>query len=142
MATIEVFDPPMCCSTGVCGTDPDERLAQFSADLDWLKRQGMQVRRYNLSQEPTAFINQPDVARIVSETDGEGLPVVVLGGSVVSRGEYPSRQRLAELVRLSAAGDASPTEPSTERPHQMPSLSVVQPGGSCGGGTADGKECC
>ncbi len=39
--TIEVFDPPMCCSTGVCSPEPDDRLAQFSADLDWLNHQGI-----------------------------------------------------------------------------------------------------
>ena len=33
MAKIEVYDPAMCCSTGVCGPEPDEQLARFSADL-------------------------------------------------------------------------------------------------------------
>ena len=51
---IDVYDPPMCCPTGVCGTDADDVLARFAADLDWLARQGVQVRRYNLSQEPQA----------------------------------------------------------------------------------------
>ena len=72
MTTLEVFDPPMCCSTGVCGPEPDDRLAQFSADLDWLKRRGIPVRRYNLSQEPAAFINQPEVARILLDSAAGG----------------------------------------------------------------------
>lgn len=104
MPKIEVYDPPMCCSTGVCGPDPDEELTRFSADLDWLKRQGVEVQRYNLAQEPTAFTSQPDVARIVNETGGDDLPVVVFDGRVVSQGEYPSREQLAEL----AGGSKSP----------------------------------
>ncbi|WP_164104533.1 arsenite efflux transporter metallochaperone ArsD [Candidatus Laterigemmans baculatus] len=143
MATIEVFDPPMCCSTGVCGPEPDERLAQFSADLDWLKRQGMQVRRYNLSQEPAAFVNQPDVARVLRETDGEGLPVVIIDGSVVSHGEYPARQRLAEMVGLSARVDQNPGAQPSELQRQSPSLSVVPPGGGCcGGSKGNDSGCC
>ncbi len=33
MTTIEVFDPAMCCSTGVCGPQVDPDLARFAADL-------------------------------------------------------------------------------------------------------------
>jgi hypothetical protein len=35
--TLCVFDPAMCCSTGVCGPSVDPELARFAADLDWLK---------------------------------------------------------------------------------------------------------
>lgn len=143
MANIEVFDPPMCCSTGVCGPEPDDRLAQFAADLDWLKQQGLQVRRYNLSQEPTAFINQADVARILRETDGQGLPAVVVDGTLVSQGDYPSRQRLAELAGLSAAGESCPADPPQAPKRPAPALSVVQPGGGCcGGATSSDGGCC
>ncbi|MEX2621006.1 MAG: arsenic metallochaperone ArsD family protein, partial [Egibacteraceae bacterium] len=55
MVTVEVFDPAMCCSTGVCGPSVDPALARFASDLDWLGEQGAQVRRYNLGQEPGAF---------------------------------------------------------------------------------------
>ena len=58
MPTVRVFDPPMCCSTGVCGPSVDPELARFTADLDWLKKQGVQVERFNLSQQPGAFASQ------------------------------------------------------------------------------------
>jgi hypothetical protein len=48
----QIFDPPMCCSTGLCGPGVDPALVTFSADLDWLKRQGIDVERCNLSQQP------------------------------------------------------------------------------------------
>lgn len=137
MAKIEVFDPPMCCTSGVCGPQPDERLAQFSANLDWLKRQGNEVRRYNLSQEPTAFTARPEVAKILRETDGAGLPIILVDGNVVSQGDYPSQQMLAEL-----AGLTTPTA-STSPQIASPSLSVIAPaGGCCSGSSDDGKGCC
>jgi hypothetical protein len=105
MLKLEVFDPPMCCSTGVCGPQPDPRLAVFSADLDWLRRQGVAVRRYNLSQEPAAFAAHPGVARLLRQTDGECLPIVVADGQVVSQVVYPSRQELLGFAGLSETAE-------------------------------------
>jgi len=55
MTAVRVFDPAMCCSTGVCGPSVDPQLARFSADLDWLTSQGVAVERFNLAQQPAAF---------------------------------------------------------------------------------------
>ncbi|MDH3390414.1 MAG: arsenic metallochaperone ArsD family protein, partial [Desulfobulbaceae bacterium] len=33
MSGIEIYDPPMCCPTGVCGPNVDPELVQFAADL-------------------------------------------------------------------------------------------------------------
>ncbi|HUE75057.1 MAG TPA: arsenite efflux transporter metallochaperone ArsD [Pirellulaceae bacterium] len=108
MPKIEVFDPPMCCTTGVCGPEPDARLAVFAADLKWLQDQGVEVRRYNLAQEPAAFVAQPQVKEVLDSTGGEGLPVVIIDGQVASRREYPSRSRLQELAKIE--GQAAPGE--------------------------------
>ncbi|WP_353562108.1 arsenic metallochaperone ArsD family protein, partial [Longimonas sp.] len=49
MPKIDVFDPPMCCSTGVCGPEADDTLVSFSGALRWLRRHGVEVTRYNPS---------------------------------------------------------------------------------------------
>ncbi|EHX8981050.1 arsenic metallochaperone ArsD family protein, partial [Klebsiella pneumoniae] len=49
MKMLTVFDPAMCCSTGVCGSDVDQVLVNFSADVQWLKGRGVQIERYNLA---------------------------------------------------------------------------------------------
>ena len=59
--TLQIFDPAMCCSTGVCGPDVDTKLVQFAADLDWLKKQDVIVQRHNLSQNPAAFVDNKNV---------------------------------------------------------------------------------
>ena len=53
---IEVFDPAMCCSTGVCGPSVPPALARFAGDLEWLARHGVDVTRYGLTHEPQAFV--------------------------------------------------------------------------------------
>ena len=95
MIAVRVFDPAMCCSTGICGPSVDPQLARFAADLDWLNSQGVSVERFNLSQQPAAFAD--DVAvKTALETKGEaGLPLVKVNGEVKSSGTYPSRDELA-----------------------------------------------
>lgn len=86
MNKVEVFDPPICCSTGVCGPSVDSALVRFSTDLHWLANQRIAVERYNLAQQPRASLcpasdelarehlellrgslaRRPDAARLVS----------------------------------------------------------------------------
>jgi hypothetical protein len=95
--TIRVFDPAMCCATGVCGPSADAELARVAADLDWLRKQGVRVERFNLSQQPAAFAETP----AVKEALGRGmdvLPLVLVDDRVVVEGAYPSRETLAALA--------------------------------------------
>ena len=96
MTTVEVFDPPMCCSTGVCGPSVDPALAAFAADLAWLGQRGTTVERHNLSQEPGAFAGNDVVRSLLAEQGDKALPAVVVDGTLRSWGRYPSRD---ELVR-------------------------------------------
>ncbi len=121
MPRIEVFDPPMCCSTGVCGTDPNPMLARFSADLEWLKQQGVDVQRYNLAQEPAAFTENAAIKNLLDETDGDGLPAILVDGRLVSRGSYPERDALAELAGVPGLNGEAEGE-SDGSPTASPSL--------------------
>jgi hypothetical protein len=101
VSKVQVFDPPMCCSTGVCGPQVDPALVRFSADLEWLKENGVLVERFNLSQEPAAFVANPVVADAIRGRDG-GLPLVLVDGKIAAQGVYPAREVLASLVGLTA----------------------------------------
>jgi SAM-dependent methyltransferase len=103
MKTVQVYDKPMCCSTGVCGPEVDPVLPKFAADLDWLKNQGHHVERYNLAQQPQAFIENKAIHHLLSTAGTDCLPVVVVDGEVVSQTVYPSREDLAGWVAGSPA---------------------------------------
>lgn len=109
---IKVFDPPMCCDTGVCGPDVDPKLTQFAADLDWLKDRGVDVSRFNLSQEPEAFVDHPSVQEALDESGNDCLPLLVVDGEIVARGFYPSRDQLGSLAGVEAGGGDEPDEES------------------------------
>jgi arsenite methyltransferase len=103
MKTIEIFDPPMCCSTGVCGPSIDPVLPRFVADLHWLANQGVQVNRYNLAQEPQAFAANENVKAVLTKDGNECLPLILINGEVASKGVYPDRRQLAEWTGLDQA---------------------------------------
>lgn len=105
MKILEVFDPAMCCSTGVCGVTVDPVLAQFAADLNWVTEQGVTVVRHNLGQEPQAFAANPAVVKEM-ETGMDRLPILVIDGAVASTGLYPSRAQLAQKLGLAVVADA------------------------------------
>jgi AhpD family alkylhydroperoxidase len=102
MNTIEVYDPPMCCSTGVCGPEVDPALVRFAADLKWLGEQGVTVQRFNLTQTPIAFAENETVRAMLTEKGESALPLVLVDGKVVVTGTYPSREELAGRVGLSS----------------------------------------
>lgn len=123
MKTIQVYDKPMCCSTGICGPDVDPVLPTFAADLDWLRNQGHHVERYNLAQQPQAFIENKAIHHLLSTTGTDCLPVIMVDGEVVSQTTYPTRKDLAGWV----AGE------TTKHP-----LPVAKPTDGCCGSTG----CC
>jgi Arsenical resistance operon protein ArsD len=130
MPTVRVFDPPMCCSTGVCGPSVDPELARFTADLDWLKKQGVQVERYNLSQQPGAFASNGVVKDALTARGNDCLPLVVVDERIAVEGAYPSRDTLAALAGVVVRKlEAAPAA-----------------GGCCGpstkGGNKSGSSCC
>ena len=98
MNRIEVFDPPMCCSTGVCGPSIDPALVRFAADLHWLANQRIVVERYNLAQQPQAFAANETVKSALKQYGNECLPLILLNGEIVSKGRYPIRVELARLT--------------------------------------------
>jgi hypothetical protein len=122
MAIIQVFEPALCCSSGVCGVDVEPQLLEFSADADWARLKGVQLERYNLAQQPMAFADSALVRRFLERSGADSLPLILVDGDVVLAGRYPQREELARWAGL-AMPDSNP---------------IAKPAGSCCGG---GKTC-
>jgi hypothetical protein len=127
MLPLRVFDPAMCCSSGVCGPSVDPRLVSFAADLDWLRRHGVSVERFNLAQAPGAFVADAAVKSALAASGTAILPLIEAGGEVVSEGRYPSLSELAVWVGL---------EDLPERPLYTP-LPQGSAGRCCGSSQLD-----
>lgn len=106
---LQIFDPPMCCSTGICGPGVDPALVAFTADLDWLKRQGVEIERYNLSQQTQAFISNTVVSDALKKDGNDCLPLLLLDGKIILQGAYPTRAKLAEVAGIQMTESAPKT---------------------------------
>ncbi|MFI3195489.1 MAG: arsenite efflux transporter metallochaperone ArsD [Methylococcaceae bacterium] len=107
MTTIQVFDPALCCSTGVCGVEVDQQLVGFSADVDWAKQNGANIERFNLAQQPMAFAENSVVKAFLERSGADALPLILVDGEVALAGRYPNRTELARWTDI--AGSAEKT---------------------------------
>jgi len=118
MPRIRVYDPAMCCSTGVCGPDADDELAQFAAALDKAKKSGHAVDRFTLGHQPEEYVKNPVIKGLLESEGIDCLPVVFVGDEIVAKGGYPSRAALLGPLGLDAVNE-------TEAP-------AATSGGCCG----------
>ncbi len=103
MKSIQVFDPALCCSSGVCGTDVDQKLVDFSADVAWAKQSGIAIERFNLAQQPMAFAQNAAVKGLLERSGESALPAILVDGEVALAGRYPSRDDLARWAGVAPA---------------------------------------
>jgi hypothetical protein len=106
MTTIQVFDPALCCSTGVCGVESDEALVTFAADVDWAKQNGARIERFNLAQQPMAFADNATVKGFLERSGQEALPLILVDGEIALAGRYPSRAELARWAAVKELNEA------------------------------------
>ncbi len=122
MTIVQVFEPALCCSSGLCGVDVDPQLVSFSADAEWARLNGVRLERYNLAQQPMAFAESAVVKRFLEHSGADSLPLSLVDGEVALAGRYPQRAELARWAGVS-----------------MPDANAVaKPAGACCGG---GKTC-
>lgn len=109
MTKIEVFEPALCCATGVCGEDVAQDLVTFSADMDFVRTRGADIARYNLASEPQAFAANDAVKAFLQVSGSAGLPLVLVDGTTAMTGRYPDRLQLATWAGLheATASDAT-----------------------------------
>lgn len=111
---LELFEPAMCCSTGVCGPSVDQQLITLRDDLRWVESQGAGVDRHNLSSDPDAFVANAKVTGLMQAFGDKALPALLVDGEVQLHGRYPSRDELAELLAQSTAAPAPAELPQAD----------------------------
>jgi hypothetical protein len=108
MKTIQIYDPPMCCSTGVCGPTVDPILPQFAGFLHQLKSNGVKVERYNLAQQPLAFVQNPEVKAFLETQGAEKLPLIFIDGKLELQSAYPDHDtRVKWSLRCQAEAEVA-----------------------------------
>jgi arsenite-transporting ATPase len=137
---IQVFEPALCCATGVCGEDVDQELVTFSADMDFVRSRGGDVSRYNLASEPLVFAETAAVRGFLQVVGSKGLPLVLVDGVTALTGGYPDRAQLAEWAGVAApvAAGGVPTPAGAT----MLGLKAASSTGGAGSTSSETESCC
>lgn len=98
---IEIFEPTMCCSTGICGPSVDNNLVKISENIEILKNEfkDLIIERYQPQTHSMKFMANMEVGKLVKENGQKVLPVTVLDGKVIKSGSYPSLEELKSNLR-------------------------------------------
>lgn len=130
MKKLQIFEPAMCCPTGVCGVGVDPELIRISTTLNTLKKNGIEIDRFNLSSAPQEFLNNKAVNNIINEKGVDELPVTVLEGEVVLTGRYPTNEEIVKMLEI-------PVSSLSSQPKIVKAIKGKS--GSCG---CSGGDCC
>lgn len=95
---IIIYDPPMCCSTGVCGPNQDQSLIELQDTLTELKKSGVEIERYIITQSPEIFKKNPQILRLIQEQQLKVLPITTMDGTIVKTGSYPTLKEFKKFI--------------------------------------------
>ncbi|MCC9295527.1 arsenite efflux transporter metallochaperone ArsD [Clostridium sp. MT-14] len=121
MKKMIIFDPAMCCSTGVCGPSIDPELLRVSTVINTLQKKGILVERYNLTSNPQIFVDNKTINEILNKEGTEILPVTMVEGAIVKTKAYPTNKEFCELLGIS-------------EDYLKTGLKIKSKGCDCGGG--------
>lgn len=103
MKKMSIYEPALCCETGICGVSIDPELIRISTTLNVLNKNGIKVERYNLNNAPIEFVRNQIINKFVNEKGVDDLPVVMLDGEIIITGRYPTKEEFIELLGIPAS---------------------------------------
>ena len=96
MKKIEIFDPAMCCPTGLCGTNINPELMRIAVVIESLKKQGIIVTRHNLRDEPQVYVSNKTVNDFLQKHGADALPITLVDGEIAVSQTYPTTKQMSE----------------------------------------------
>ena len=93
-----IYDPPMCCSSGVCGPNLNQTLIELENTLLQVRDLGVEVERYIITQNPEKFKENPEVIKLIQEKQLAVLPITALNGTIVKTGSYPTLEEFKNFI--------------------------------------------
>ncbi len=99
---VALFDPPMCCPTGLCGPALDQTLLDVNEMIMALQEQGLRVERYQMTSHPQKFMSNDDVMRLVREKQMAALPITLVHDQIVKVGDYPKLDEIQAALNGAA----------------------------------------
>jgi len=89
-----LYEPTLCCSSGVCGPNPDQALVALQDTIDKIKEYGINIDRFQITTHPSKFTSNAEVMKLMQQQQLQALPITAVDGKIIKTGSYPS---LADL---------------------------------------------
>ena len=146
MKKIEIYDPAMCCSTGVCGPSVDTELLRVATVVDNLKKQGVDISRHNLASEPQDFVSNKTINDLLMQ-DNDILPVTLVDGEVVKSKAHLTNEEFTKytgimIVTMPQAAESSCGCGSSEQAEETACCSGASETENEAPCCAAGSDCC
>ena len=95
-----IFEGPMCCSTGICGPEPDRELIDINEALKKLGEEykDLKITRASMSFNAQLFLQTPVVRDMVKANGTKILPIIMIDGKIVKNQQYPNYAELKTLL--------------------------------------------
>lgn len=100
MKKMIIFDPAMCCSTGVCGPSVDENLLRVSTVINRLKKKDILIERHNLTDNPKIFVDNKEINQMINSKGIDVLPITTVDGEVVKTKEYLTNEEFSKFLDI------------------------------------------
>lgn len=102
MKNMQIFEPAMCCASGLCGVGVDQELLRITTMISNLKSKGIMVDRFNLSNDPQEFVSNNIVNTYLQDKGVDGLPVILLERDIIIAGRYPTNEEFTSLLQVTS----------------------------------------
>lgn len=97
---MKIYDPTLCCPTGLCGVDIDPELMRIAVVLETLKKKGIPVERFNLRDNPQVYVSTKVVNDCLMAEGAEVFPIITLDGKIVLKKVYPTNKQISEWLNI------------------------------------------
>ncbi|SHK12788.1 Arsenical resistance operon trans-acting repressor ArsD [Geosporobacter subterraneus DSM 17957] len=99
---INIYEPPMCCSSGVCGPSPDTKLMDLQNTIKRIQKEfpEVQINRYSMNFNPKDFMQNPAVFAKVKAEKTEALPIITINGDIIKEKDYMSYDEFIKELML------------------------------------------
>lgn len=97
---MKIYDPTLCCPTGLCGVDIDPELMRIAVVLETLKKKGIPVERFNLRDHPQVYVSTKVVNDCLMAEGAEVFPIIILDGEIILKKAYPTNKQISEWLNI------------------------------------------
>lgn len=100
---LKIYDPALCCPTGLCGVNIDPELMRIAVVFETLKKKGIPVERFNLRDNPQVYVDNKTINDCLMKESADVFPITTLDGEIVLKKTYPSNAQISEWLNVSEA---------------------------------------